>query len=835
MVIAVDTAKTEIERAKSLADIIPWMSPWDDKTVLCKDRGLLAVLEYHPYDYDGISPEKVNAHAAAMERMLMKLRRNDIYLWFTHTRRRQKISVPNAGTAIADKIAHGYYKKYTEKNHYKHRHFISVLILPQAGPGKFMETFKAAYKRNPSVIASMGATIKGSLGFDAMNSVISEHLRNQSINLENLINLVENSATAMGQMERLKGKSLWGFLNNMVTPTETEPNPMSLPKYVLLDSYLGMDTLNVEEDYLEFSGATSKKDVAVLSIKGEPEAYPEHTQPGLLDVLYQVDGEWIISMALRMTDVDAAKSYMKSFRTFYNNTQKSVMSMVGEAVTEVKSNNVNDDAEVRSGQTSQAIKSFATGNALAAYSNISVIVFGDTVGHLKNQVDEVYKALTEKEFTPLRETMHTLAAWAGTIPGQWALPVRWVFLTGGPIADMIPVHGIYTGHPSNQYLSEQLNRPIPSLAKFDTEEGATFDFNFHVADLGHTLVAGPSRSGKSVFINFLITQWLRYPNSRVIVFDKDYSNAITCMMNDGVYMDYASVKGMPLNPIKNLETQADIDWLGQWLEQLLQTKDESLNSEQSIELAAGVRRMLAVPEEFRRLSTLAEHLTGPHAQDLRNRLSIWTTGVWSRFFSHKEDGLHLARYTSIAMDEVTSMDLMAPARAFLSYMFHRIEKSLDGNPTFIYLEEAWFAFEDPVFSDRLKQWLKRLAKKNAIVVMATQSAFESQSSSSFSSIIDNVPTLILLPHPKASAYKDFYRNNFQIDPYQVEILQDLTQKKDYYVIQSGIPKVIKSTFDRETLSYLRSDSAAREIFLRWQNSGDPEWKENYVRETQRLG
>lgn len=834
MVIAVDNARKEIEHAHSLAEIIPWLAPWDHQTVLCKDRGLLAVVEYFPKDYDGISPEEVNVNAEAMERMLMKLRRDDIYLWFTHTRRKESIPVPETGETVADAIAHSYYEHFTSKNHYRHRHFLSVLVLPPSGPGKFVETFKAAYQNHPSVIASMATTFKTSLGFKAMDAALGEHLENQSMQLEKIVHLMENSVTAMGSFKRLQEKDLWGFLNQMVTPTEPDPRPIALPRYALLDSYLGMDTLQVTEDALHFSGPTQTKDVAVFSIKGEPEAYPEHTQPGMLDVLYQVDAEWTLSFALRMTDVNAAKNYMKKFRSFYNNTRKNILSAAGEAITEQETENINDDADVRSGQTSQAIKSFATGNALAAYTNISILVYGDKTSPLNEQVDEVYKALTEKEFTPLREHIHALSAWAGTLPGQWALPVRWIFLTGSPIADLIPVHGIYTGRPQNDYLSEQLNTPIPALAKFETKEQATFDFNFHVADLGHTLVAGPSRSGKSAFVNFLISQWMRYPRSRVFVFDKDQSNLITCLKNGGVYMDYASEDGMPLNPIQNLETASDVEWLGQWLEQLLSTK-EPLNSEESIELAACVQRMMAVPEEFRRLSVLGEHFTGPQAPALRNRLAIWTTGIWAKFFSAKEDKFQLSRYTTIAMDEVTNMELKAPARAFLSYMFHRIEKSLDGSPTLIYLEEAWFAFEDPVFSDRLKQWLKRLAKKNVIVVMATQSAFESQDSASFSSIIDNVPTLILLPHPKASTFKDFYRKNFQIDPYQVEELQKLTPKRDYYVIQNGIPKVIQSTFDRETLAYLRSDSAARDIFKRWQKSGDPEWRARYVQEAQRLG
>ncbi|MCL5051805.1 MAG: type IV secretion system protein VirB4, partial [Gammaproteobacteria bacterium] len=159
------------------------------------------------------------------------------------------------------------------------------------------------------------------------------------------------------------------------------------------------------------------------------------------------------------------------------------------------------------------------------------------------------------------------------------------------------------------------------------------------------------------------------------------------------------------------------------------------------------------------------------------------------FFSGQKDGIRFSRYTTISMDDILAYP--EPARAFLNYLFYRIEHSLDGEPTMIYIEEAWFAFEDPIFSQRLKEWLKRLAKLNVIVVMATQSVFEAEGTKAFASIIDNVPTLIMLPHRRATAFTQFYLDNFQFSPEQTQRLTELTQKSDYYVVQNGDPKVLK--------------------------------------------
>lgn len=834
MVIALDTARKELNTSRSFNEILPWLLPYDTQTVLCKDRSLLAVFEYHPKDQDGISPEAINNQTAALERLLLSLRREDLYLWFTHTRRKDvKPTIPK-GDTTQEKLTAAYYHHFNRTDHYRHRHFLSVLIRPKEGHGKFMETFRAVYEEQQSMLKSLTRTIKESLGFEGMHAGVWRHIERQHTELESIMEVIESSAGPMGRYSRLSKGDLIGFLNHLTSPTQSGLSPLNLPAYTLMDSYLGTDSLSVEENTLNFDNGVEAKNVAVLSIKNEPDAYPDNTQPGIFDTLHEVNSEWTFSMALRMTDAESAKKFMASFRAFYENTRKGLRAIASEALTQKESDTVNESSDVLSSETSKAMRSFAVGNAVAAYANITILVYGDKEKPVNEQVKLVMQSLTGKGFLPLREGMHALSAWAGTLPGQWAMPVRWVFLTGGPIADMIPAHGIYSGQRKNAYLSEQTHSEIPALAVLETREKAAFYFNFHVGDLGHAFVAGPSRSGKSALMNFLISMWLRYPKARVFVFDKDYSNYITCIMNGGSYIDYASDDGMDLNPIKTIENNNDWQWFAQWAEQLLSSKNGPLNSQESQELSNAIERMKVIPEEFRHLSVLGEHFTGPAAESLRNRLSVWIgNGLWAKYFSSKNDNLKLSKYTAIAMDEV--LNFPEPARAFMSYIFYRIEHSLDGTPTFIYIEESWFAFEDPIFSDRLKQWLKRLAKKNVHVVMATQSAFDSENSSAFSALIDNVPTLIFLPHERAMAYKDFYRTNFQLDPYQVETLQELTQKQDYYLVQRGTPKILQSHFDSRTLAYLRSDAAAREIFSKWQKSGDENWRDSYVQEALRLG
>ena len=62
-----------------------------------------------------------------------------------------------------------------------------------------------------------------------------------------------------------------------------------------------------------------------------------------------------------------------------------------------------------------------------------------------------------------------------------------------------------------------------------------------------------------------------------------------------------------------------------------------------------------------------------------------------------------------------------PFAAPLDYIFHRLEKRFDGRPTLLMLDEAWLFLDDPLFADKIREWLKTLRRRNVSVVFASQS------------------------------------------------------------------------------------------------------------------
>jgi type IV secretion system protein VirB4 len=822
-----ESAEQVQEASRSLTDLIPWLMPLNDQIVLCKDGSLMAVFEYAPPDPDGQSPESSDGNAAAAERALMPMRREDVMLWFI-ARRQKDHSYPSGkfDNVTAQEVDDYYRKGYKTRIHYGHKYYMAVLLSPEKRSGKMIDTFLYNMEQQRGVVQSAGRAVKSSIGFSAMEIAEANRLEEQRLELETLISYFIASLPV--KMRRVSGNALWGLLNSFASASVDE-HPVSLPASgVLLDGYLGEDTIAVENDHLVFEGHTSCKYVAALSIKNEPEAFPNETKPGMMDKIYGVDSEWTYCMALKMTSLQQARGVVQKFARFYRNTRKGIMTMLGETITQVESSKINYDADVHEKDANAALADFSE-NPVAAYANITLLIQADSLKELERGVEQMTESIHENQFMTIRERMHLLSSWAGTLPGQWAIPVRWVFLTGGPIADMLPLHGIYQGAPFNAYLTKQRGSHHSALAVMDTAQRTTFHFNFHVGDLGHTLLVGPSRSGKSVWVNFLLSQFHRYPNSRIIVFDKDRSCWITTHMHGGKYMGVKEPGGISMNPVKTLDSDSDADWnwFKQFADQILSVRDGPLTADEITELSAAVDRCRKIPASLRTLLTLNDCFTGESAGKLKGRLAPWIgNGVWAHFFNGKDDSIEFARFTTLSVDEI--LDFKDAARAFLLYLFHRIEKSLDGAPTIIYLEEAWFALEDPIFSQKLKEWLKRLAKMNVIVVMATQSALDAADSKAFASILDNVPTMVFLPNERANAFRKLYKDAFQLEDHQIELLSKMTPKSDYFVVQRGVPKLINCKFSTEVLTRLRSDDAAKKLFQQWMDSGNPDWKAHYV-------
>jgi type IV secretion system protein TrbE len=118
----------------------------------------------------------------------------------------------------------------------------------------------------------------------------------------------------------------------------------------------------------------------------------------------------------------------------------------------------------------------------------------------------------------------------------------------------------------------------------------------------------------------------------------------------------------------------------------------------------------------------------------------------------------------------------------LTYLFRRIEKRLDGSPSLIILDEAWLMLGNPVFRDKIREWLKVLRKANCAVVLATQSISDAERSGIIDVLKESCPTKICLPNGAAreAGTREFYER-LGLNARQIEIIATAMPKREYYV------------------------------------------------------
>jgi type IV secretion/conjugal transfer VirB4 family ATPase len=392
----------------------------------------------------------------------------------------------------------------------------------------------------------------------------------------------------------------------------------------------------------------------------------------------------------------------------------------------------------------------------------------------------VAKALQENGFEAIIERRNRMEAFLGSLPGHGVENVRKPMINTINVADMIPIAREWTG-------SE--NAPCPfyppgstALLQGRTWSGAPFYLNVHQGDLGHTAIFGPPGKGKSTLLALMVSQFSRYEQSQVFVVDFGMSMyALTLAQDDGVHYALGGNDTPELCPLAEIDTIDDRAWAAEWV--------ASLCEAQKVELTPDLRGVIfRAVEELAQCSTRPEHRTlsdfRVHLQHpkLNAVLDYYTTGVGGSVLNGKSDALQYARFSTFETERLFSYG-EAVVSPVLAYLFRQIEKRLDGRPTFLVIDEAWLALRR--YSDKLREWLKTLRKKNCAVIIATQNLSDVVNSPIADVVFECCPTKILLPNEMASVLEELYIKRLQLNEAQVETLTRAEGKRWYMQLIDG--------------------------------------------------
>ena len=452
--------------------------------------------------------------------------------------------------------------------------------------------------------------------------------------------------------------------------------------------------------------------------------------------------------------------------------------------------------------------------------------------------------LADTGMTVAREDLALEAAFWAQLPGNFADRPRKAPITSRNFAAMASFHNYPTGRARGNHWGD-------ALALLMTSSRSPYYFSLHATDpkdpdggsrkdTGHTFVCGPTGSGKTVFVGFMLAMLARNDVTQA-VFDKDRGLEILVRALGGTYLPLKNGTPTGFNPLQLAPTAANVEFLKIWLRSLVRGHTV-LSVREETDLDHALRGTLALEPGARRLSRLIEFTDATRSDGVHARLSRWCAsarGDYAWAFDNSEDELasYIAGTTLFGVDVTEFLDNEITRAPVTLYLFHVIRTLLDGRRFVCWADEFSRLLSDPAFEQFAKDSLKVWRKLNGVLCAATQSPSDALASGISRTIIEQTPTKILFPNSDANPHE--YIEGFGLSEREFKLIKEqLEPGSRMFLVKQGHHSVVCQLDLKGFASELsvisgRASSVERLYSIMERTGPDPaQWLPVFERETQ---
>ncbi|HAT1986389.1 conjugal transfer protein TrbE [Legionella pneumophila] len=572
-------------------------------------------------------------------------------------------------------------------------------------------------------------------------------------------------------------------------------HPVNLPKNpIYLDALIGGQELT--------PGITPKigrKFVQCVAIEG----FPMESYPGILTALSQLPIEYRWNSRFIFMDAHEAVAHFTKFRKKWKQKVRGFF----DQIFNTNSGIVDEDALSMVNDAQSAIAETNSGMVGQGYYTSVVVLMDEDRAQVEKAALFIEKNINALGFAARVETINTMDAFMGSLPGHGVENIRRPLINTMNLGDLLPTSSIWTGE--NKAPCPLFPPLSPPLMHCVTSGNAPFRLNLHVRDLGHGIMFGPTRSGKSTHLGLLALSWRRYKDARIYSFDKGLSMYPTCKATGGEHYTIADKDSkLAFAPLQFLESKADRAWAMEWIDTILVLNGLDTTPAQRNEIGYAIISMHQSGSK-----TLSEFVMTIQDEHIRETLKQYTIdGLMGHLLDAECDGLGLSSFMTFEIEHLMGLGEKF-ALPVLLYLFRRIETSLDGRPTLILLDEAWLMLAHPVFKNKIAEWLDSMAKKNCAVFMATQHLSHAAKSGILDIIVESTATKIFLPNLYARDPETcVIYERMGLNPRQIDIIAQAQPKRDYYYVSEKGQRLYQLALGSMALAFVGAtdpDSIAR--------------------------
>lgn len=568
-------------------------------------------------------------------------------------------------------------------------------------------------------------------------------------------------------VERMSDKQIFNYLFYCINGIKSN---IDIP----INHWTDLRYLLASQDIIAgFEPQIGSKYMRVISVS----ELPNESYPNLLNHLNSLNFEYRWSTRYIFLSNPEAKKMFNKLSNLHAQGRQSAISVIKSSTTgDVKINRSSDqfmnDAE-------EAIALIDTdGVQFGKYTGV-IVLFDEDKELLNEKVKIVEATITSCNLIPKIESVQSLEAFLGSIPSMVRPNVRKHIIHSYNLSHLMPTTSIWSGYNSNP-CKYYIEKDQDQVLFYAATTGATpFRGCLHVGDVGHTLIIGDNYAP---IANFLATQQNRYANSKVFIFDSQYSNLALCYGVNGLHYDIGSDDSdIAFQPLAKLDQPSEFTFASNWLVEICEINGLALTPTQRayINEVLELIKVSAIPTQ-RTMNYFQAQIRSkdPYLAEI---FKSYTAGdnLQNKLFDSDNDQLHLSNFTVFELNKLIDKGpkLLIPA---IKYLFHSIEQVLDGNPVSIYINDGFNILKHEVFTSFLDDWLRKIATKNVQFIISLTSPSDILGSNIANTLMQACPTKIFTPNYNAQTqqYNDYA--SIGLNSKQIKIITQATVNREYY-------------------------------------------------------
>jgi type IV secretion system protein VirB4 len=550
-----------------------------------------------------------------------------------------------------------------------------------------------------------------------------------------------------------------------------------------LDFYVADSTVECHRDHLDVDDFHVK----VLTMK-EP---PARTFAHILEDLYTVPSPFIACLEWqRITNARMRRDLHARRRHFFN--QK--VSLVNYLSSQTKPEEmlVDDSATATVHELGQSLTAMEVQGHFFGACSLTLVAVDHDARRLDQTVAACVKAFAGHDASLYEERYNLLNAWLAVVPGNGAHNLRRLPLLNTNVADLSFLFTLHTGSRTSAHLGGR-----ECLAVFETDHQTPYFWNLHHDDVGHVLVQGATGAGKSFLLNFLLTHAQKYDPTTVIFDIGGSYDKLTTLLGGSVWRMGLAHRTFTINPFCLPPTREHLHFLFSFVRVLLESSGQyrcTLTDDR--DLYEAIENLYALDAPQRRLITLVNLLPRSFGQHLHR----WVQGgPYAALFDNVEDTLTFQRVQCFDFEGLEEFPLVLEPLLF--YVLHRASASIQardaaaGLKLFV-LDEAWRFAKNATVTTYITGALKTWRKRNAALILATQSSEDFATSDLLRTVIESCPTKFFLANPGMDVERA--RDLFHLNHTEAARITHLIPRQQALLKRPGLAKVVNLHVDPES-------------------------------------